>query len=509
MLSLRDYSFLGTTQSLCPDCLAVVPAKIITRGKRVYFRKNCSACGEREDFVCSDVAMYDRLEYTVPAKLPRLHGIEPNLGCPYDCGLCTEHEQHTCIGLVELTTSCNLTCPMCYASSAPGGRHATVEECVAAIDRLVEVEGRPEVLQLSGGEPTIHPQFERILDYASSQPIDYIQINTNGIRFARDRRLVEAVARYRERLEVFFQFDGLDDGVYQSLRGEPLLETKIAALDRLGEAGVHVTLAVTMQGGVNGDQLGPILDFAITRPWITGINFQPATYSGRHVLPETLEARITFPDVIHGIAEQTGGLFAPSDFMPLPCAHPNCHSLAYGYRFDGTLVPLNRFLDISGNFDLLANGICFTRERAKNVVTEYLSRLSCCGGKCGPSDSRAAVPSDLVSLSDSFGDGQAAVACDEPDDLTARAAADFLDRILRQQMGAEDVFRITITSFLDRYNFDVRRLMKCCTHHVLPSGHVIPFCAYNTLYRDGHVPLPQLVRAVQAAVASAAVEVPV
>src|SRR4051812_33705860 len=167
-MQLRDHTFLGTTQSLCPECLAVVPTKIIVRRGRVYFRKHCLHHGVREDFVCSDVSQYDRLEYTVPGKMPEF-GVEPDRGCPLDCGLCTEHEQHTCVGVLEITSSCNLTCPMCYAHSGPAGVHLSFEECKAAIDRLVETEGRPEVLQLSGGEPTMHPQFLEILDYGFRQ----------------------------------------------------------------------------------------------------------------------------------------------------------------------------------------------------------------------------------------------------------------------------------------------------------------------------------------------------
>ena len=182
----RDYSFLGTTQSLCPECLAVVPAKIVTRGKRVYFRKTCPTHGTREDFVCSDVAWYDRMEFALPARMPAQFGVQPDKGCPLDCGLCTEHEQHTCVGVLEITSTCNLTCPMCYAGSSPGGKHLSLDDCRRQIDRLVEVEGRAEVCQLSGGEPTIHPQFEQIVEYALSREIDYVMINTNGIRFARD-----------------------------------------------------------------------------------------------------------------------------------------------------------------------------------------------------------------------------------------------------------------------------------------------------------------------------------
>ncbi len=145
-MQLRDYTFLGTTQSLCPECLDVTPAKIVVRNGRVYFRKNCPTHGEREDFVCSDVSFYDQMQYAVPAKMPQEFGVEPSRGCPLDCGLCTEHEQHTCIGLVEITSSCNLTCPMCFASSAPGGTHLSVDECKQAIDRLVEVDEGGEVL---------------------------------------------------------------------------------------------------------------------------------------------------------------------------------------------------------------------------------------------------------------------------------------------------------------------------------------------------------------------------
>src|SRR6187402_2121267 len=125
----RDYTFLGTTQSLCPECLAVVPAKIITHGKRVYFRKTCPQHGTRDDFVCSDVAWYDQMQFALPARMPFQFGVEPEKGCPLDCGLCTEHEQHTCVGVLEITGSCNLTCPMCYAASGPGGKHLSLSDC--------------------------------------------------------------------------------------------------------------------------------------------------------------------------------------------------------------------------------------------------------------------------------------------------------------------------------------------------------------------------------------------
>ncbi len=482
----RNYTFIGTTQSLCPECLALVPAKIIVRGGRVYFKKTCADHGEREDFVCSDVKWYDRMEYAVPARVPETFGIEPDKGCPYDCGLCTEHEQHTCVGLVELTSSCNLTCPMCYASSAPGGKHLSLDAACAAIDRLVEVEGKPEILQLSGGEPTIHPQFEEILDYALSRPIDYVMINTNGIRFAKDDRLVERLAAARDRIEVYFQFDGLHDDIYLALRGERLLETKLAALEKLAAAGVHVTLVCTLQAGVNDNAPAELVEFARYRPTITGLSLQPATYSGRHVTPEELERRITFPDVIRNLA--SGGDFREDDFLPLPCAHPNCHQIGIAWRDGNRLLPLTQFIDAKQNLDLLANGISFTRAKSQQLMLQYLGRQGCCAsGGCVPPEATAGV--SLMSL------GAESAPTDDADSNAsplARLADRFFNSVVGQQLGAENLFRVTITNFLDKYNFDVRRVMKCCTHHVLPSGHVIPFCAYNVLYREGHVPLPNL-----------------
>ncbi|HEY1598138.1 MAG TPA: radical SAM protein [Pirellulales bacterium] len=488
-MQLREHTFLGMTQSLCPECLSLVPAKIIVRDDgRVYFRKRCPTHGVREDFICSDARHYDRMEYSLPGKVPPQMGVEPDLGCPYDCGLCTEHEQHTCVGVLEITSSCNLSCPMCYAHSGPGGKHLSFEECVAAIDRLVEVEGRPEVLQLSGGEPTLHPEFLRVLEYACAQPIDIVMINTNGIRFAHDSEFVRRVAEYKHRLEIYFQFDGLSDDSYRALRGEPLLDIKLRALESLGQAGVRTTLVTTLQPAVNEHEIGAIVRFGLERPWITGISFQPATYSGRFVLPEQLEQRITFPDVVRYIATQTEGLFRESDFMPLPCAHPNCHTLTYAYRSPRGVIPLSRFIDAENHLDILANGITFTRPRARQLIEQYLNKLGCCaGGNCDPGGDRPSAQIVQIAMP---GAG--------PE--IASLAEEFFTRALAEQLSPSDVFRITITSFLDAYNFDVRRLMKCCIHHVLPSGHVIPFCAYNVLYRDGHVALPELRNAIAVSV---------
>lgn len=274
------------------------------------------------------------------------------------------------------------------------------------------------------------------------------------------------------------QFDGFDESACEALRGERLVETKLRAIERLGKHGIHTILVTTLQPDVNDHEIGAIVKFGLERSWITGVSFQPATYSGRHVLPEVLEKRITFPDVVRAIAQQCDGIFREEDFMPLPCAHPNCHSLGYAYRSEGKVVPLARFIDARNHLDILANGITFTRVRTRELIEQYLGKLSCCAGNCGPEIEEAPAMTTLPTIPGDEG----------------TMATEFFTKALSENLHPEDVFRITITSFLDAYNFDVRRLMKCCIHHVFPSGHVIPFCAYNVLYREGHVPMPPLAK---------------
>jgi uncharacterized radical SAM superfamily Fe-S cluster-containing enzyme len=446
-----------------------VDAKIIVRRNRVYLRKQCPEHGTVEDFVCSDATYYDRHEFDQPARLPRVYGTQPDKGCPYDCGLCTEHEQHTCIALVEITSSCNLKCPMCFAESGPGGQHIDFDTYCRMVDRYVYLEGAADVLQLSGGEPTIHPDLVRMAEYACAKPIAAVMINTNGIRLARDPKLAEALAPLRAKLEIYLQFDGLEERTNTALRGEELLQTKLAALDVLRRHDLRCTLVCTVDHNTNLHELGRIVEFGLERPFIRGVSFQLATYCGRHLDPRDLEKRATMPDVVKALAEQTDGLVEAADFYPLPCAHPNCHMMSYLYRGGGGRpVPISRIIDIKKHMNLIANSVIYTPARARALVAKYLEQAGGCG--CGPEGCGPADPS----------------------------LNEFVVKALAEKLNGTDVFRITLTAFLDVHNFDTRRVMKCCIAHLLPTGHMVPFCAYNTLYRDGHVPLPPLADARQA-----------
>lgn len=474
-----DYVMIGTTDSLCPQCMNVVPAKIITRGRRVYFRKRCPDHGIREDFVCSDISWWDRAEGHTASVLPIKRSVASSKGCPHDCGLCEDHEQHTCIGLVELTDRCNLSCPMCFASSGPGGSDHSLEDIIASLDRLVECEGRAEVCQLSGGEPTLHPQFETIVDEALARPIDYVMVNTNGLRLAKDDRMVDFLSQRRDRVEIYLQWDGVDPETNLRQRGENVVDQKRMALEKLQAADLHVTLVSTLTPPLPERFYEDLWEVARNHGNVVGLSLQPATYSGRFYVPEDLEDRITFPDVIAGLCEASGGEVVQSDFAPLPCAHPNCHQIMLAARNDRRMLPLGRIGPVLENLDLIAGGISFTPERSKAILDLFLKRNSHCGSDCGCHDGVALSDLNIKSAAKS-------------DSWIDPTLANFVNRVLSGTATAKDLMRITITSFLDAYNFDVRQVMKCCTHHVLPSGHVVPFCAYNTLYRPGHLKLPPM-----------------
>jgi uncharacterized radical SAM superfamily Fe-S cluster-containing enzyme len=461
-MQLRDYTFLGTTRSLCPHCRRLVDAKIIVKDQRVYFRKHCPEHGTFDDFVCSDVAYYDRHDYSQPARLPRHFGTRSDKGCPFDCGLCPEHEQHTCIALVEITSNCNLTCPMCFAESGPGGKHIDFATFTHMVDRLIHLEGIADVLQISGGEPTLHPDLLAMVRYAYDQPIQALMINTNGIRLAHDPALVQELATMRDRLEIYLQFDGLEQRASEVLRGEKLLDTKLAALEVLRQHNLRCTLVCTVDHNTNLHEVGAIVKFGLARPYVRGVSFQLASYCGRHVDPVDLEKRATMPDVVKGICLQTSGLVAESDFYPLPCAHPNCHMMAYFYRGGPQPVSIARIIDVKKHMDLIANSVIYTPARARQLVMAYLEGAGGCG--CGPEGCRPG----------------------------AAELDEFVIKALSEKLNGSEVFRITLTAFLDAHNFDTRRVMKCCLAHLLPSGHMVPFCAYNTLYRDGHLKLPPL-----------------
>lgn len=291
-----DHVFYELTRSICPECRKSIDAQIILRENRVFMRKRCSEHGEFESLVYADAEAYTSLaKFNKPGTIPLEFTTEIEHGCPRDCGLCPDHQQHACVGIIEVNSACNMDCPLCFAN-AGAGFSLSLSEVEFILDRFVETEGEAEVVQFSGGEPTIHPEITKMIRSAKARRIKHVMINTNGRRIAHDDKFLEEPAELRP--SIYLQFDGFERDTYRKIRGEPdLLPEKLRALDRLAEIDCDVILVPAIERGVNEHEVGNIIRFALQHPAVRGINFQPAFHTGRHGPHDPLQ-RMTIPDVL-------------------------------------------------------------------------------------------------------------------------------------------------------------------------------------------------------------------
>lgn len=443
----REEIFYELTRSLCPVCKKVIDADILLKNNKVYMHKFCPEHGWFDSLIYSDAELYTaNLKYNKPGTVPLYFAGEVNKGCPEDCGLCPEHKQHTCLGLIDLTDACNLSCPVCLAD-ARGNNFLSVEQVSNMLDLYVRAEGNPDVIQFSGGEPTLHPVIVEILSMAREKGIKVVQLNTNGLRIARDDNFLNQLTSLKP--AIYLQFDGFTPEIYQQLRGVDLLDIKMEAIERLSQRGISIVLAVTVVKGVNDHQVGDIARFAIEHPGVRGVFFQPVGYVGRYGEPEPLE-RTTLPDVIKGIEAQTKGWLKMTDFIPVPCPYPTCMSITYVHHDGSEVRPLPRIINVDEYLDFLKNRIV---SRLSPVTQESLEGLW----------SASATPGSDITT-DNY-----ACACGIP--------LDFFRGI------EKEITMIGIHAFMDAYNFDLKRARKCCIHQILPEGKMVPFCVYNNLRR--------------------------
>ncbi len=464
-----DFIFHELTRSICPECRRVIDAQIILRQNKVYMRKRCPDHEWTEGLISSDAQMYvESVKFNKPGTLPLRFDTEVKDGCPLDCGLCPEHKQHICLAIIEVNTGCNLNCPICFANAGPG-YSLTMEQVEGMLDNLLEIEGDPEVVQFSGGEPTIHPQLLDMVQAAQDRGIGHVMINTNGVRIARDDRFLEGLARLKP--AIYLQFDGLEEETYRAIRGEELLETKMRALDRLAEADLDVALVAAVERGVNDHEVGAVLKFGLGHPAVRGVVYQPVTHVGRHI-PFDPMARMTIPDVIHGIVDQTDGLFTLEDFVPVPCCFPTCQVNSYALTNGKEVVPLPRMLEVDRYLDYITNR-AFPRVPSAEDIQSAMEKLWSASAVAGAESTARLIQA-------ACGEGL----CDLPpgmwgDNFDSSPTTQSL-RDLKKC-----VFQIGIKDFMDAYTFNVKQVMKCCVAVLVPDGRAIPFCAYNSVgYRE-------------------------
>jgi uncharacterized radical SAM superfamily Fe-S cluster-containing enzyme len=460
----RPYLFYDTTSALCSSCLRTVEAKILFKDGQVYMDKWCPAHGTERALIADDEAYYRscREVFIKPPELPQQFNTPMHYGCPYDCGLCPDHMQHSCLSLLEITDHCNLQCPVCYAESGPQRlTHRPLPLVEKMLDAIVANEGEPDVVQISGGEPTIHPDFFGVLDAARRRPIRHLMVNTNGIRIAQDREFVRRLAAYQPGFEVYLQFDSFRSQALKELRGADLTRIREQALAHLNEFDVSTTLVVTLKKGLNDDEIGDIIRFALKQPCVRGVTLQPIQDAGRVEGYDPKLNRLTVSEIRRRIAQQSG-LFTLDDVVPVPC-NPDTLAMAYALKLGGEAVPLTRYATPETLVRGEANTIVYERDPA---MREAVFRLFSTNHS---PESQASCLSDLM--------------CCLPR-IEAPAALTY-----------RNVFRVLIVQFMDALSMDIRALKKSCIHIAQPDGRLIPFESYNLFYRESRSGLLQQRRA--------------
>lgn len=450
---VRDYVYYDSAVSICSTCFRKVDGKIIFQDERVYLTKHCPQHGNEKVLMADDVEYYraGRERFIKRPEMPHRRNTPIKYGCPYDCGLCPDHEQHSCVSLVEITDACNLRCPICYAESGPERQtHRSLEHIERMLDAVVANELEPDIVQISGGEPTIHPQFFDVLDAAKRRPIRHLMVNTNGIRIARDAAFAERLAGYKGSFELYLQFDSLRPKPLEVLRGADLREIRLKALERLNELNISTTLVVTLQKGVNDDEIGAIMDFALQQRCVRGVTLQPVQVAGRTDGYSDSLNRLTLSEVRRKILEQSP-LFRPEDLVPVPC-HPDSLCMGYALKYGGEVVPLTHMIGNDVLIEGAKNTILFEREGS---VQESFVKLFSTALDAG---SQAARLKDLLCC---------------------------LPRVsVPETINYNNIFRLLIVEFIDAHSFDLRSIKKTCVHIVHPDGRLIPFDTYNLFYRD-------------------------
>jgi uncharacterized radical SAM superfamily Fe-S cluster-containing enzyme len=403
---------IRNTYSICPVCLRRLPAEIVKQGHDYFLEKTCCDHGRFYTVIWrgEDPSFEGWGSYVPPEDSDKN---QPD--CPNACGLCSSHLQKTCCVLVEVTSRCNLSCPICFAQSTSESDDPTVEQLSGYFEQLVK-NGNTFV-QLSGGEPTVRSDLPEIVAAAKAAGCENIQLNSNGIRLGRDKAYTKALAEAGLSF-VFMQFDGVNDAIHEKLRGGSLL-----------------ALVPTIVPGVNDQNMGEILNFGFSNsPAVRGVHFQPVSYFGRHPQPQGNEHRITLPEVLRAIEQQTGGKVKVSDFVPSGCDHPRC-----GFHGDFVVLP-DSLMKLTGNREGCS---CSPDDGGSHLKNRnFVARRW----------KRTAATTQEFSCNNDYSDMDA-----------------FLGRIKSHG------FTITSMAFQDAHTFDIERLRRCSLH-VYDGSKTVPFC---------------------------------
>jgi 7,8-dihydro-6-hydroxymethylpterin dimethyltransferase len=482
--------YKAKTKSLCPQCLKTIEADIVEEKGKILIKKHCAEHGDFQDTYWSDADLYHKFAACADDGT----GIEnpqtkKEKGCPGDCGLCTEHKTNTLLANLDVTNRCNQTCPICFANSAVCGYlyEPAFDEIVKMMKTLRKQKPVPApAIQFSGGEPTLRADLPEIIRTAKKLGFIQIQIASNGVKLARS-------AEYAKKLKgaglqtIYLQFDGLKEETYKKIRGYNALPNKLKALENCRGAGLRsIVLVPTIARGVNEEEIGDIIDFAVKNcDVVKSINFQPVSFSGRIEQKELEKMRITIPDVLKKIEAKTKGEISANDFTAIPfinavsrfisawqgkpaslfTIHPHCGAATYVFVENGKITPITRFINA---------------DRFRKLIQKEFFRLK--NNSSSSAMAKVRVLGEVIKELPSLIDKKLAPKNIKIVDLIIG----ILKNDSREAIRAfhNNVLFIGIMHFMDPYNFDAERVSRCGIHYVTPDQKLIPFCSYNALYRE-------------------------
>lgn len=459
--TLPRRSYYHTT-TLCPVCSKLLPGEVYARAGAVYLSRSCPEHGDIEALVCSDINWFEGLKRFDVAPIKPAHPQRPvKLGCPLDCGLCAAHRQVAGTMAIEISNRCNANCPVCLADN-----RSTFEMSVTEIRDLVESairdQGQIGVLTLSGGEPTIHPQFFEILSLLDRPEIGRINLNSNGLRIVRDAGFVERLRQF-PKLYVSLHHDGKNT---EQIRGiKPELQER--ALSRLCEAGVGVVPLILGVRDINDRELGTLVPALLQRSKaIKTVIISLMAYTGangRRFKPEPLR-RLTIPDAIASIAAASGAGIRRDDFIPLPMPNPICVAIGYFFVDDEGIIPMIRAAGVDQTVACIQNQhFAQANEKMEEFFREMINNIYANPAKF-PDSNRTLRR--LKAFVERLFSGK------------IRSAAE------RQALAEESIKTVFIMQFMDGWTFDTARLCKCSCQHLLPGDRRIPSCGYYAYHRQ-------------------------
>ncbi|MFA5331134.1 MAG: radical SAM protein [Methanoregula sp.] len=471
------------TRSLCPVCGSVLEAEIVEEEKKIWLVRTCPEHGKFRHVYWSDPEMYHRFERydAIGRGVTNPQTVVPTDNCPTACGLCNNHQSGTLLANIDLTNRCNLNCDFCFANARACGfvYEPSFDEVVGMMKVLRDEKPVPTpAVQFSGGEPTMRSDLVEIVKKAKEMGFPQVQIATNGVKLANDPALSQQL-KDAGLSTIYLHFDGVTPAT------NPFLNIDLKALENLGKVGLGVVLVPTIIKGRNDHEAGDIIRFAADHISIVrGINFQPVAFTGAASDEDLEKERITIPELISDIEAQTNGILKTSDFYPVPCvipfsdlveaytgrpqvrftAHQHCGAATYVFITKDGLVPVTRMVDVESLF---------------NAIEQMANKLK----KGGTINKYATLLEGVKELHASFKKGE------------KNSTAEFWKLIGKTLIGQNfDALRefhwnalfIGTMHFMDRYNYDIDRVHRCCIHYATPDGKLIPFCTYNSgpVYRE-------------------------